>query len=154
MTTPDNPTAAVVPDDPREAEQLEYIAHLVHLERDGEATPILMGPYTLITMIGLIQLAMRAPDHSPVMVNLAHQLVDSLAIPFAGTMGAEIVAQGWNPDMDMVPVSPARDGFAAWLAAEYPATAGDSFAEYREADMAAAFEAGRLYAAGRPRMTP
>lgn len=154
MTTPDNPAAAAVPDDPREAEQLEYISHLVHLEQAGETTPMMLGPYTLITMIGLIQLGMRAPDHSPQMVRIAHRLVSSLAIPFAGTMGAEIVAQGWNPAMDMVPASPARDGFAAWLAAEYPATAGDSFAEYREADMAAAFDAGRLYAAGRPRMTP
>ena len=154
MTTPDNPAAAAVPDDPREAEQLEYIARLVGLERAGERATLQFGPYALITMIGLIQLAMRAPDHSPVMVNIAHQLVDTLTIPFAGTIGAEIVAQGWNPDMDMAPVSPARDGFAAWLAAEYPDTAGDSFAEYRGADMAAAFEAGRLYAAGRPRMTP
>jgi hypothetical protein len=83
-----------------ELEMLAYMEKLVELERAGESVMVRFGPYTIMVMIGAMQLATRHPDMSSPDRARLNQIVANFRSAFAGTMGAEIIDRGADPTMD------------------------------------------------------
>jgi hypothetical protein len=88
-------------DDNDEAAHLAYVMRLHEIEHAGERTTISIGPFSAITLIGLLQLSTRHPDASRTVKDVARDIVRQLEPLFAGTEGEEIVRRGSHPEWDV-----------------------------------------------------
>lgn len=80
---------------------IEALAELARIEKSGdyEPAPVLLGPFTAYTLIGVLQLAWRHPDLSP----RHKQMIEDIARPLSKLFGpplSESIELGWNPDYD------------------------------------------------------
>lgn len=81
----------------------EYVMSLADIERDPDYDPfsIRIGPFSTIVMVGMMQLAMRHPDLVERHKDIARQIIDQIAVLFAGTPGEVLIARGWAPGADV-----------------------------------------------------
>lgn len=86
--------------DADEAAQVAYMHQLIDAERRGERTTLVVGPFTAMTMIGLLQLATRHPGMLAGQLKVARDIIDQFHPLFAGTPGAELIRRGGHPDFD------------------------------------------------------
>lgn len=98
LAVPDPAPGAVTPE--TEQAQVDYVAQLMTLEQAGERTPVLIGPFSLITTIGALQLVLRRPDVGNTVRSVLTQLIDAWRAPFDNTPGEVIIDQGFNPEFD------------------------------------------------------
>ena len=83
-----------------EEKQVAYMRQLIDLEKDGKRTTIVIGPFSAMTIIGLIQLATRHPDMEKRTKDIARDFIRQLEPLFSGTEGEEIIRRGGHPEFD------------------------------------------------------
>ena len=83
-----------------EAEMLAYMRHLWEIEEAGERVPVSFGPFTAITVVGLLQLGLRHPDLSSGQRAITNELIDQFRPFFAGTLGETLILMGDDPRND------------------------------------------------------
>lgn len=88
---------AALPD----ADAIEYLKQLYDLERGGERTTLVIGPWTAFVMIGGLQLATRHPDMSPTQKATLDGFIAQAMTWFAGTPGEAILRAGNDPGQDV-----------------------------------------------------
>jgi hypothetical protein len=91
--------------DIKERGATEYLRALAELEMSGagEVIGLEMGMYSLFTVIGAVQLALRNPhlaEESPGVAQHLREVVEILREPFRDTPAWEIIQTGDNPDFD------------------------------------------------------
>lgn len=79
---------------------VESMKDLWNLEAAGERTTLTIGPFSAITMIGALQLAMRHPEMSTFQRGILAEFIDQMRPMFAGTSGEEIIRRGDDPAFD------------------------------------------------------
>lgn len=87
-------------DQPDDEQLIAYMKRLTDLEQAGDRTTIVIGPFSAIVIIGLVQLATRHPDMSKRMKDIGRDFVQQLEPLFADTVGEEIVNRGKHPEWD------------------------------------------------------
>jgi hypothetical protein len=87
-------------DQEEEDQQVEYMKKLIDLEMAGERTEVRIGPFTAITIIGLLQLSTRHPEMSRRMKDAARDFIRQMEPLFTGTPGEEIIRRGNHPEFD------------------------------------------------------
>jgi hypothetical protein len=70
-------------------------------EQEGERATFQVGPFTLIVLIGGLQLATRHPHVVGENRKIMLGLVRDLGVFFKGTVGEEIVNRGSHPEWDI-----------------------------------------------------
>jgi hypothetical protein len=90
----------IVPEQTEEEAQVAYMKRLIDLEKDGERTTVVLGPFSAMTIIGLLQLATRHPDMDRRTKDIARDLIHQMEPLFAGTEGEEIIRRGGHPEFD------------------------------------------------------
>lgn len=100
MTTDNTAAAARGAADPGEAEQVAYVQQLGELERAGARSRVTIGPYSLFTTIGALQLVLRHPDLPDSIRSTLTELIGQWRAPFDGTLGESIITRGFDPDAD------------------------------------------------------
>jgi hypothetical protein len=98
LTAREDPPHPLSSDDER---FIEYTMELVRLEKAGERATLVIGPYTAITMIGLLQMATRHPGMAGQMRQIVADIIEQLAPLFAGTPGEEMIRRGGHPEFDV-----------------------------------------------------
>ena len=80
------------------------IGRLIKLERAGERTEMLIGPYSAFILVGMLQLAMRHPAYrdEPTgrMARIIRSLGDQFGAQFEGYPAGELLKKGWDPAND------------------------------------------------------
>ncbi len=84
-----------------EDESISYIKTLMSLEREGERTTLVIGPFAAFSLIGMLQLVTRHPEIGPGQLTIARSIIDDLTTLFQGTQGEELVEAGNNPELDV-----------------------------------------------------
>jgi hypothetical protein len=79
---------------------LDYMKQLWNLEAGGERTTLAIGPYSAITLIGGLQLAMRHPEMGHGTRDVLAEFIDQLRPLFAGTPGEELIRRGDDAAFD------------------------------------------------------
>lgn len=119
MSTPEFNAGAELPDDDHgvgcdcwtnHAAELAIVAQLAKTEAAEKRVAINMGPYTLYTLIGMVQLATRHPQvqggslDERVLRPLAEQMIGTLCDGWSDAEFAdqlrELCGQGWEPAND------------------------------------------------------
>jgi hypothetical protein len=89
-------------DEPEDDERfLEFTAQVLEAERNGERATFTIGPFSLLTMIGAIQLATRHPHVVGENRKILLGLVQDFGVYFDGTAGEEIIKRGSHPEWDV-----------------------------------------------------
>jgi len=88
---------------PDEAAVLAWLDGLRRLERGGERTTLVIGPWTAFILIGVVQLAMRHPRLPPDQRRVAAEWIAQVRTLFDGTPGEAIIAVGDRPENDVQP---------------------------------------------------
>lgn len=74
------------------------------LEKNGlspeQMAVISIGPFTALTLIGMLQLATRHPDMSKIQKTMVRDIIDQMRPLFVGTSGEEIIRRGDHPEWD------------------------------------------------------
>lgn len=87
--------------EPTEQDLLVYMVELAHAEQAGaEPIPIHIGPYTAITMIGVLQMACRHPEISDAVRQYVQDVIAQIAPAFKGTLGETLIRRGNDPAHD------------------------------------------------------
>lgn len=94
-----------------ESDQLAYLETLARLERAGERSTLIVGPYSAFILISALQLALRHPEVGGAVAAELRRIVTEMRKWFAGTPGQVLLDQGDDPANDMT-----REQFDAWLA--------------------------------------
>jgi hypothetical protein len=84
-----------------EAQMVAYMKTLYEMEDEGERTTISIGPFTAISMIGILQLGTRHPGLSKVQLDIIRSIIRQLEPLFTGTPGEEIIKMGNHPEFDV-----------------------------------------------------
>jgi len=79
---------------------IAYMKLLWELEEAGERVPVQMGPFTAISVIGMLQLALRHPEMTGPAAVAARGIIDQMRPFFTGTEGETIINMGDNPEYD------------------------------------------------------
>lgn len=77
-----------------------YMQQLADLERAGERTTLVVGPFSAMLLIGWIQMVTRDPKMTATERQLARSMIEQLEPLFAGTTGQEIINRGNHPEFD------------------------------------------------------
>lgn len=83
-----------------DAEAMRWLHRLIELEAAGERTPVEIGPYALFTMIGALQMVVRHPGIGGRVRAVLVQLIETWRTPFDGTIGEQLIDQGFDPAYD------------------------------------------------------
>lgn len=75
---------------------IEYMHQLAEIEQTGGRVSVDVGPFTAMTLIGALQLAVRHPWMGDQAKAAVRALVDGFGPMFAGTLGEQIIAAGWR----------------------------------------------------------
>jgi len=86
--------------DDDEQELVAYMRQLMDMEKAGERTTIVLGPFGAMALIGFLQLGTRHPYIDAPLKNVARDIVQQLQPLFAGTLGEEIIRRGGHPEFD------------------------------------------------------
>lgn len=86
---------------PDEAATVAYMNELIELEKAGERTPILIGPWSSFAVISLLQLSLRHPGVAPSIKNAALDILGQLEVFFKGTPGEALIAAGYDTSQDV-----------------------------------------------------
>lgn len=97
MTTSE-PSRELTPD---ERETADYVRELMEMEKAGERTTIVIGPYSAFSLVGLLQLATRHPELPPNLRAVAQGIYRQLYPLFKGTRGEEALFKGEHPEWDV-----------------------------------------------------
>lgn len=143
MNTPHDTAGLAGPADYDEAAAVAYVGRLVDLEQAGERNDVRIGPYSLFTMIGAMQLVLRHPDLPGGTRRVLTGLVEQWRKPFDGTAGEPLINMGYDPSFDGDGRPNCAGTFEAWLEAKYPDPVGRACIEASENDLRDAWFAGR-----------
>jgi hypothetical protein len=94
------PGTSATPEDDTPPELIEYMKELARLEKAGERTTMVIGPYAAMLLAGVIQGATRDPNLSEPMREVLRGLVRQIEPLFVGTPGEQIIQMGYDPEFD------------------------------------------------------
>lgn len=103
-----------------EAAALGYLGQLVDLEQRGARNDVKVGPYSLFTMIGALQMVLRHPDLGTTTRRVITDLVEQWRVPFNGTPGEPLINMGYDPAFDGDGRRNCAGTFDKWLEDKYP----------------------------------
>lgn len=86
-----------------ERQRIELVRSLADDERDGLHTLISLGPFTMYTMVGLLQLILRNPGiaDSPFLLEFTRRMCDQFSEPFRGTPLWDDLQKGYDETYDV-----------------------------------------------------
>lgn len=100
MTANDTPAGPPTGQTYDEAAAAEYIGRLLRDEQAGARIDFSIGPYSLILMIGAIQMVIRSSNAGELISGTLRALVAQWRTAFDGTPGEQYIDMGFNPAYD------------------------------------------------------
>lgn len=86
-----------------EAATVAYFNELIEMERAGERSPVSIGPWSSMSVIILLQLALRHPEVSTSVKSGALDVLGQLEVLFDGTYGEQVIRAGYDTSLDVGP---------------------------------------------------
>ncbi len=86
---------------PDEAATVAYMSELIELEKAGERTSVLIGPWSSFAVITLLQLSLRHPGVAPSIKSAALDILGQLEVFFKDTPGEALIAAGYDTSQDV-----------------------------------------------------
>lgn len=84
-------------------ELIEHVRKLMELEKAGERTTLVIGPFAAFLLIGVLQFGTRDPNMSGYQREVLRGLARQLEPLFTGTPVEESIRQGYHPEFDKGP---------------------------------------------------